>query len=123
MVTIRREQLDAFAVSALSSFEARMIDHLESIFPDWSAARGPSNLRAFVRHGISRARAHGFEVELDVARYLHVMQELGERFDESPDHPWAAELLARTIPSQEKMDCLRDACEYQLEARRIGHGR
>jgi len=123
MLVIRKEQMDTLAAARLSSFEAKMIDHLQKVYPEWSRALGPEKLGEFVRHGINRANLHGFKVELDVARYLHVMHDLGERFDESPDYPWATELLAKQLPASEKMDQLRDAVEYQMEARRIARGR
>jgi len=123
MLVIRKEQMDTLAAARLLSFEAKMIDHLQKVYPEWSRALGPEKLSEFVRHGINRARLHGFEVELDVARYLHVMHDLGEKFDESPDYPWAAQLLTKKIPASEKMDQLRDAVEYRMEARRIARGR
>jgi hypothetical protein len=123
MLVIRREQFDALAAVKLANFETRMIQHLRNVFPEWSLALGPEKLHDFVRHGIARASVHGFRTELDVARYLHVMQSLGETFDESTEFPWAAELLTKEIPAAAKMDRLRDAVEYQLEARRICHVR
>lgn len=123
MLVIRKEQMDTLAAARHSSFEAKMIDHLKKVYPEWSQALGPEKLGDFVRYGISRASVHGFQVELDVARYLHAMHDLGETFDESPDHPWAADLLTKEMPASEKMDQLRDAVEYQMEARRISRGR
>jgi hypothetical protein len=122
MLVIRKLQMEALSEARRVQFEARMVTHHEQHFPAWSLAQGPAALTAFVRHGMSRAWLHGIRTELDTARYLHVMQVLGTRFDESPEYPWAAEMLGRDLPATEKMDCLRDAVDCQIEARRIRDG-
>lgn len=103
----------------LSEFESRMVTHLQTYFPEWSQALGEHGPIDFVRHGIARARQYGFEVELDLARYLHVMQALGRDFHLSPEYPWAQDLLMSQVPAAEKMARLRDAVDYQMEIRRI----
>jgi hypothetical protein len=119
MLVIRKQQLDAIATADVARFEIKMVKHLQKVFPEWSEALGPEKLADFVRHGINRAHSYGFRVELDLARYLHVIQALGRDFDESPDYPWARGLLTADRPASEKMDHLRDAVEYHNEARRI----
>jgi hypothetical protein len=101
-------------------FEDKMIAHMRRVYPDWTRQLLPEDQLAFVRHGVDRARSYGFETELEIARYLHVMHDLGRAFDESPQHPWAASLLrdAQLTPA-EKMDRLRDAAYYQVEARKL----
>ena len=121
MLLIRQEQFDAFAAADLARFEAKMIEHLQRVFPDWTMAQGREKLADFVRHGIRRANRYGFRVELDVARYLHVMQTLGRDFDESPEYPWAGNLLKSDTNAAHKMDRLRDAADFSIEARRITH--
>ncbi|MGZ5152836.1 MAG: hypothetical protein ACXWCS_09210 [Burkholderiales bacterium] len=123
MLMIRKAQIDALGATRHSGFEDEMVVHFQELYPEWSKALGGEKLRAFVRHGLNRAKAYGFSVELDLARYLHAMHALGERFDESPDYPWAAHLLTGELTASEKMDRLRDAVDYQLEARRIRHVR
>jgi hypothetical protein len=123
MLVIRKSQLDALGAVMLSSFESKMVSHLKKVYPDWAQALPPAELLGFVRHGMSRAKRHGFLTELEVARYLHVMHDLGKTFDESPEYPWAQPLLAADMPPAEKMDRLRDAVDYRIEARRIGDAR
>jgi hypothetical protein len=127
MLVIRAGQLSALSQARLASFESKMCEHLRSVYPNWSLASATdpaacAALRNFVRHGRARAEQYGFGVELDIARYLHVMHDLGQRFDESPEYPWAPSLLTQNISETEKMNRLRDARDYQLEARRIRHG-
>ena len=119
MMTIRPAQFTALAASRLSEFESRMVGHLQTCFPGWSRELGEEKLEEFVRRGIGRAKLHGFRVELDLAYYLHVMQALGETFDEAPEHAWARELLASELSPPEKMDRLREAASYSKEARGI----
>ena len=123
MLVIRKQQVAALSASRIAAFEVRMVAHLQRCFPHWSLTLGPERLRAFVGRGMQQANRYGFETELDIARYLHAMQALGEDFDVSPDAPWAAALLNRPGPAATKIAALRDAVDYQLEARRIRHGR
>jgi len=106
MLTIRLEQVEALGAMKLSSFKAKMMAHLQKVFPKLSAEMGAEQLRDFIGHGISRAKLYGFLAEVDVARYLHVMQKLGKQFDESSDYSWASELLSSELPGPEKMDLL-----------------
>ena len=120
MLVIRNDQIAALERARLSAFEDKMIDHLKRVYPDWAPRLSAEDQRAFVRRGIERARAFGFETELDIARYLHVMHDLGRDFDQSLEHPWAAVLLQSTeLTATEKMDRLRDAAYYQVEARKL----
>ena len=122
MLAIRNDQIAALERARLVMFEDKMIDHMRRVYPDWIGQVTPEDLRAFVRHGMERARVYGFETELEIARYLHVMHDLGRDFDESRQHPWAAALLNDAqLTAAEKMDRLRDAAYYQVEARKLAH--
>ncbi len=121
MLTIRKAQMDALASEVVLDFEERALTHLCQTSPEWSEAMEADPCEEFVRHGLRRARRYGFETEFDVMRYLLAMQALGMRFDESPEHEWAAALLARRMPPGQKLDRLLDAVHYQREARRIRH--
>src|SRR5262245_9416083 len=96
MLQIRTEQFNTLADVRLSRFEARMVDHLTEAFPDWSKALGAQKLAEFVHHGVTRALQYDIRIELDVARYLHVMQAMGADFDTSGQFPWAQPLLKRS---------------------------
>ena len=119
MLTLRTDQIAVFSTAARERFVNKMVKHHGDFFPEWSRNLGPDALDAFIRHGIQRANLHGFETELEIARYLHVMQALGPNFDESGEYPWAEKLLKARLPPQAKMNRLRDATDYEMEARRI----
>jgi hypothetical protein len=120
MLVIRKEQMDAFAKVGLKKFEAKMLAQFKDSYPEWAKAQGDQKLAEFIRHGVDRATRYGLKIELDVARYLHVMQSLGMKFDESERHPWARPMLERTdlLPA-DKIENLRDAVQYHQEAARI----
>jgi len=120
---VRRRQVEALSRARREAFETRMVEHLQAEFPAWASAIDTVQRRAFVRHGIARAEGYGFKTELALARYLHVMAELGERFDEASEHAWATSLLRSPLAPDIKMRRLQDAATYQLEAWRIARGR
>ena len=127
MLVIKAGQLSALSQGRVAQFEARMSEHLRRVYPDWALADAvdPTQreaLAAFVRQGRAGAERYGLRLELDIARYLHVMHDLGEHFDESPEYPWAPALLTEPLSPAEKLNRLRDARDYALEARRIVHG-
>lgn len=119
MLILRSAQIAAFSAAGTERFVNKMVKHHWEYFPEWSRGLGADALDAFIRRGIERAILHGFETELEIARYLHVMQALGADFDESGEYRWTEKLLNRRLPSQAKMNRLRDATVYELEARRI----
>ena len=116
---IRTEQMRALSLARADQFVVRMARHMRTSFPDWSRGRGGSELDSFVRHGMKQSAQYGFTSELQIARYLLVMQALGMRFDEAPEHAWARNLLVQNLPVEEKLNRLMDAAHYQVEARRI----
>ncbi|MFN0101011.1 MAG: hypothetical protein ACKV2U_02855 [Bryobacteraceae bacterium] len=123
MLTIRKAQMDAMASEMAVGFEERMAAYLQGAFSAWCAGMGRAKLREFVRHGMRRAEEYGFQVELDAARYLLAMRELGMEFDESAEHGWAKVLLTKRMAAGAKMERLEDGVVYQREARRIRDGR
>jgi hypothetical protein len=123
MLVIRKQQMAALSASRVVDFEIRMVAHLQRCFPPWSQALGPDLLRGFVVRGMQQAHRYGIETELDIARYLHARQALGDDFDAPPQGQWALDLMNRPWPAARKIAALRDAVGYQLEARRIQHAR
>lgn len=123
MLIVRQEQIEVLAASKRSRFKAKMIAHFQKADPSWSAGMGVDSLERFVEHGIRQSKRYGLGSEKAVARYLQVMKQLGQDFDQSPEYPWAQSLLTSKIPVPEKMDRLRDAVDYHFEARRIRNAR
>jgi len=96
MFTIRQHQEAAFARAAEGEFEDRMVKHLCEEFPTSPRAQDEEALRTLVRRGLERAARWGIEEEFGVCLYLHVMVELGESFDEDPQHAFARAALEDT---------------------------
>lgn len=90
MYILLEKQLAAFTRSAGEDFEDRMVTHLQAVFPEACAARGPAALRAMILLGIERAARWGLELEYETCLFLHVMLALGERFDDDPGFARAA---------------------------------
>ena len=97
MLTIRDAQLDVLSRQPRVRFEADLARHVRRYFPH-ECERG--DVAGFVRMGIQRAAAHGFDAQVDTALYLNLMAMLGAEFDEDPQIPWAARGLDDpSIPS------------------------
>jgi len=97
MMTIRKEQKQAFVERELKDFEDRMVEHLVSVFPDSCEALGDPAVRRLIREGIARAARYGIESERGVCIYIDAMFAYGRGFDADPNLPWAARIL--TDPS------------------------
>ncbi len=95
MVTIRKDQMEAFRAASYRSFEDRMLDHLRRCFPKHVRALGDDLTRRAIGDGVSRAAPYGIVSEVDVCRFIDVMFAFGDRFDENPGLPWAREVLTR----------------------------
>ena len=90
MLRIRPEQMSVFDEHMRRSFEARLVAHVAKRFRPECALAGEDATRARVRAGIERAVACGVTIEADVARYIELMYQFGDGFDQSP---WAAPIL------------------------------
>jgi hypothetical protein len=97
---------------------ARRVAHaLGEAFPAERRAMGEPALHALVALAAERARAHGFETDLEFERYATVALFCGAGFDRDPQLPWAAEALAGdgAGPAQRSMD-LHERALLHLEA-------
>ncbi len=91
MLIIRDQQLQALA---LETFEPWMVGHLEEFFPEDIAGLGPKTMSARIRVAVKQARQYGFVEDSQLCRYVDLTFILGPAFDQDPDLPWAAEILA-----------------------------
>jgi hypothetical protein len=113
MLTLRKDQTDAFKASMRNSFADRMVVRMRQEFPEDCEILGDAQTRRVVDLGIDRAAAHGFGTRGSVCDYLTLMFILGSYFDEDPMLPWAAEVLRK----QEKEDANAFATMEELYAR------
>jgi len=107
-LVIRESQMRAFEEAGARGFEDRMVERLRSNFPNHEKNLGENQLRVMVRLAVDRARNHWLTTERSIALYLDLMCVLGSGFDDDPQYPWAAALLAdRSFPTQdERIDLL-----------------
>jgi hypothetical protein len=94
MLTIRSEQLQAFANASWGEFEDRQLEHAREYFPvDHRMLGGDEGTRQYIRQGIVRARASAVSVFGDACRYIDLMFALGLDFAIDPQLPWAKAAL------------------------------
>ena len=91
MLTIRDQQLQALA---LETFEPWMVRHLAEFFPEDVAGLTANEISRRIRAAVKQARQYGFVEDSQLCRYVDLTFILGPAFDQDPDLPWAAEILA-----------------------------
>lgn len=93
MLTLRKEQLEKFREVSRKNFIDRMLEHLQTHFPEQCDALGLEGVRVAVAYGIERARMYGFRYERHVCKYIDVMFAYGRHFDVDPNLRWANQIL------------------------------
>ena len=83
----------------MQRFEAGLLEHVRTFFPDHAATLGAAQLDRVVRYGLQRAESRGIQTDRGVHLYLGLMFMLGSRFDEDPVLPWAALVKAPDAPA------------------------
>lgn len=94
MLVIREEQMSVLSQAVARNFENRLLEHLQDFFPRQGQILGVEQTRELIRLGIAQAEKYGFETERDVYLYVGLMCVLGSYFDQDPQLPWAAQILA-----------------------------
>ena len=94
MLVIRETQMAAFEQAAIHNFENRMIEHLEKFFPKHCQLLGTEQVRKVIRLGLKQGERYDFVSERNVHLYVGLMFMLGSHFDQDPQLPWAANILA-----------------------------
>lgn len=124
MLVIRKEQMAALSGCARLDFERRMVAHIERCWRERSRLLGVQAVLESVRQAVERCTRYGITLEYDVARFIDLMYALDLDFDTSPRWPWAAPIVRdQHLDGHAKVDRLWRAAWYELEARRIAHGR
>lgn len=93
MLTIRRPQFEALSDARVVGFEDRTLRHLQRWMPRHCRVLGEAQMRVVIRHGLTRASAHGLGLECTVIGYIDLMCLLGSGFDTDPLLPWVAPVL------------------------------
>jgi hypothetical protein len=107
MLVLREEQIAIMARAVRARFADEAYEHLLRYFPDRCAALGKEAAIDEIRQGLKRARGYGFQSEYDLLRYLNLLFEFGEGFEQSQANAWALPYLDPTgRPPTVRMDLL-----------------
>lgn len=95
---------------AVRNFENRLLEHLEAFFPKNCEILGKEQVCKVVQLGIERAEQYGLVTERDLHLYVGLMFMLGSYFDQDPQLPWAAQILAdeNIVDPSVRVDRLHD---------------
>lgn len=94
MLIIREEQRQALRAAMREPFIDRVMESVGETMPQLEPAIGTAELRRRVADAVARALGHGFETNAQVTTFVGCALALGDGFEESPNYPWAAEILA-----------------------------
>ena len=112
MLMIRKSQMKVFEQIAVQRFEAGLLDHLRTFFPEHAAMLGSTQWGRVVRYGLERAESRGLQTERGLYLYLALMFVLGSAFDEDPQLTWMPPLQPSASPPAEESQ----QSEFQIEA-------
>ncbi len=117
MLTIRKEQIQAFSRVAMKEFEKDMLQHLEQFFPDECATLGGKALREYIQNAIVRAKEYGLTSERDLCKYLNLTMVYGRDFDTDPELEWMRDFLTDpdVLDPGERMSRLYAESLHRLE--------
>lgn len=114
MLTIRKDQLDAFQQASLASFEREMVAHSKEFSPEICHAVGDEQVRSAVSNAGTRARGYGFTNRGPIRLFLEMTILLGHGFDSDPQYPWAANILRSNEDQMQRAEALYNKIiEYQ----------
>jgi hypothetical protein len=118
MLTIRKEQMEAFREARFERLVERVAKHLRDTLPDAYTFFGKETVRSSAKKAVSRCRRYSVNVEYDVFRYFNLMFVLGFDFDTDSGCPWAASILNDPmLTGTVKMDLLNSEARAFLDRR------
>jgi len=105
MLTIRQEQLKAFAKAVERNLECRLHTHAERLWPADCQRLGKQTVRQWIRQAIRRAGGYGIDDEYDLSRFVDLMFMVGPSFDTDEASAWIGQALRdASIPPGERLD-------------------
>jgi hypothetical protein len=81
MLTIRKEQMDAFVVDLLVQYKERLLRELAAAFPEHFSRLGEKGMKAFIEHGVDTALQYRIKSEKDVAGFITIALRTTGDFD------------------------------------------
>jgi hypothetical protein len=107
MLSIEREQFQKLGQDPQARFVLELAQRLTRFWPEEAEAFGPERTLDVTRQAVQRAQALGFQTELDVARFAHLVFALHSLHFAEQD--WARPHLQGPLPPRERMNRLFDA--------------
>jgi len=111
MLIIRRAQMEALRVEQLAQLEVYLFGHVKRFWPKQLERLGEGQARSWIHYGLGCALGHGFDGERDLGRWIDLMFAHGRDFDLLP---WAAPILANSMPPARKLVELWQVAVVQL---------
>jgi hypothetical protein len=113
MLTIRKEQIQAFELAATNRFEDDMVVHSQKYAPKLCKVLGEEQLRVAVRQSIKRASQYGFTFRGPIRLFIELMFLFGSAFDTDPQYPMIGkELKASGDQMQRAEQIHKDVLNY-----------
>jgi hypothetical protein len=107
MLTIRAEQIAAFAAARERSFVPRLAEELRRQRPESCVEESDEALRASIEAILTRARLHGFSTQYDLARFVWLAFTVARDFDTNPRFAaWHRILIDTTLDPRARMERL-----------------
>jgi hypothetical protein len=112
MLSFGRQQFLALGQGPQQRFVTELAARLTRFWPEEAAAFGPARTLEVTQQAVQRALALGFESELDVARFAHLVFALHSLH--FMDQDWARPYLQGPQPPRVRMNRLFDAAIARL---------
>jgi hypothetical protein len=107
MLTIRKEQMDAFERHVRRKYEDRVIARIAKVYPEQYKQDGEEKTRYFVKAGIEKSEKHGIEEDDDAERFILLLFAHGLDFDNAPDRAECRQILDdKDLPGDAKVSLL-----------------
>jgi hypothetical protein len=120
VLIVRQEQVAVFETALQQQFAERMVPYIERMYPGHYGLLGELGTFALVKKGITLAERHGIDDRHDQAKLILLMVEFGERFERSPERPWAEQmLLDKEIPGAVRVSAIRARLDASTDGRRL----
>jgi len=109
MIYISTDQMNKFSDVSRKNFEKRLIDHLEKAYPEEIWNLSEHELIMQVQNLIDKAFAYGIVTEEDVATFIDISFELGEKINTDEQFSWIIEILSKEeLDGQAKISMIEE---------------
>jgi hypothetical protein len=107
MLTIRKEQFEAFKNAKVDDFLKRVVKGIRASYPDETSGISAGDLLKMAREGMERAKRYTIIYEDDLERFITLMVVRGSDFDTDGSNPRIPEILAASdMTADEKLTAI-----------------